>query len=184
MRVLVLVLLAGAAVAQPPEVKDFRRLRKFRDDIASEIVQFKEAEEFALKPREEKILIAYDKGDKKFENKSLTGPLVLETCFLKWDQVQQAEPSEAAKRVLAKLPDVFFKKYAQAIEVSKRERKSVSLDLVDALDSDYLHVRACAFDALKKMYRTPSGFMYVETMDKKGRQDAIKLWRKFVLKQN
>jgi len=182
MRLLVPLLLLSIVVdAQPPAVQDFRRLRKLRDDIASQYASLKEQEEYALKPREEKMLIAFEKGEKKFEGKALDGPKVVD-AVLKWDQVLQAEPTEAGKRVLAELPNVLFKRYAQAIEVPK-DRKEVSLKLCDALDSDYIHVRASAFEALKRVYRTPSGFMYVVDMSKKDRKDAISSWKKYVNKQ-
>jgi hypothetical protein len=176
-----LLLLALVADAQPPAVRDFRRLRGLRDDIATRYTSLKEQEEFALKPREEKMLIAFAKGEKKFEGKTLEGPKVVETILEKWDQVLQDPPTEAGKRVLAELPNVLFDRY-KVIEIPK-DRREVSLKLCDALDSDVLHVRFCAFEALKRIYRTPNGFMYVVDMDKKGRQDAIKSWRNHVKKQ-
>jgi hypothetical protein len=139
-------------------------------------------EEYALKPREEKMLLAFGKGDKKFEGKNLDGEQVVAT-ILKWGDVLQDPPTEAGKRVLASLPNVLYDRYAKAIEIP-RDRKDVSLKLCDALDSDLIHVRESAFEALKKIYRTPSGFMYVVDMDKKARQDAIKSWRNYVRKQN
>ena len=63
-----LLLLAIVADAQPPVVRDFRRLRAFRDDIATQHASLKQQEEFALKPREEKMLIAFGKGEKKFRS--------------------------------------------------------------------------------------------------------------------
>lgn len=182
MRLLILLLLAVAAAAEPPAVKDFRRLKELRDDVAGRAQKFLDAEEYAKKPREEKMLIAFERGEKRFENKPLSGELVVQTCLMKWAEVQQAEPTEAGKRVLGKLAPVLFEKYGKAIEVPK-DRKDVGKLLCDALDSDFLQVRAAAFDALKLMYRTPSGFMYVETMDKKARREAIATWKKFVSKQ-
>ncbi len=176
-----LLLLAMVADAQPPVVRDFRRLRKLRDDIASQYASLKGQEEYALKPREEKMLIAFGKGEKKFEGKTLDGETVVAT-ILKWDQVLQDPPTEAGKRVLADLPNVLFERYGKAIEIPK-DRKDVSLKLCDGLDSDSIHVRQSSFEALKRIYRTPSGWMYVPDMDKKGRQDAIRSWRNHVRKQ-
>ncbi|MCK6459371.1 MAG: hypothetical protein L6Q95_05695 [Planctomycetes bacterium] len=182
MRVLVpLLLLAIAAEAQPPAVRDFRRLRKLRDDIASQYASLREQEEFALKPREEKLLIAFGKGEKKFEGKTLDGEGVL-SVILKWDEVLRDPPTEAGKRVLGELPNVLFERYAKPIEIPK-DRKEVALKLCDGLDSDSIHVRFASFEALKRIYRTPSGFMYVVDMPKKDRQDAIKSWRNYVRKQ-
>jgi hypothetical protein len=175
-----LLLLSLVADALPPDVKGFRRLKKLRDDIASAHATLKQQEEFALKPREEKMLIAFGKGE-KFEGKKLEGEKVVE-MILKWDQVLSDPPAEAGKRVLAELPGVLFERYAKAIEIPK-DRRDVSLKLCDALDSDSIEVRRCAFEALKKIYRTPSGWMYVPEMDKKGRKDAISSWRNYVKKQ-
>jgi len=184
MRALIPVLLLSlAAGAQPPAVKDFRRLRVLRDNIASKYRQLKDAEDFALKPPEEKMLIAFANGDKKFDGKPLSGKLVVTTCLKNWDAVQQAEPTDPVKRVLEKLPDVLFQKYTKAIEVPK-DRKEVALVLVDALDSDLPHIRVAAFESLKLMYHTPSGFFYVVTMSKKERKEPISKWKRFVSKQS
>lgn len=174
------LLLATIAAAQPPAVKGFRRLRSLRDDIATKFVSLKEQEEFALKPREEKMLLAFGKGEKKFEGKALDGEQLVVALF-KWADVTQDPPTEAGKRVLAEIPNVLYDRYGKAIEVPK-DRKDVALKLCDALDSDIIHIRTCAFEALKKIYKTPSGWMYVPDMDKKARQDSIKSWRNFVRK--
>ncbi|HEX5137750.1 MAG TPA: hypothetical protein VFY93_12300 [Planctomycetota bacterium] len=176
-----LLLLAIAVVAQPPKVEDFRRMKELRSDMADRHALLKDREEYALKPREEKMLILFDRGEEKFEGKKLDGASLVVT-ILKWDQVNQEPPTEAGKRVLADLPNVLFRRYGQAIEVP-RDRKEVCLKLCDALDSDFTLVRASAFDALKKIYRTPSGFMYNVDMTKKERQDPIKSWKNYVKKQ-
>jgi len=176
------LLLALAAAAQPPVVPDFVRMRKFKDDVASRIAQLKADEEYASKPDQEKMLLAFEKGEKMFGKQPLTGVLVVKTCLMKWADVQQAEPTEAAKRVLAKLPLVLNDRYAKVVEVPK-DRKDISKDLLEALDSEFLHVRSAAFESLKKIYRTEVGFMYVADMNKKERQAAIENWRKFVRKQ-
>jgi hypothetical protein len=126
------------------------------------------------------MLIAFAKGE-KFDNKKLDGEKVVE-MILKWDEVNTDPPSEAGKRVLADLPTVLFERYAKAIEIP-RDRKDVAMKLCDALDSDSIHIRYAAFEALKKIYRTPSGFMYVVDMEKKARQDPIKSWKNYVRKQ-
>lgn len=173
-----LLLLALAAAAQPPVVTDFVRMRKFKDNIASRIMQLKAEEDFASKPFEEKMLLAFEKGD----NKKFTGKLVVMTCFVNWADVQQAEPTEAGKRVLAKLPEALYKRYGEAIDIPK-DRKEMSKFLLDALDSDFLHIRAAALESLKKVYRTQSDMMYVPDMTKKERVDSIRAWRKFVARQ-
>jgi hypothetical protein len=177
-----LLLLALVAAAQPPVVPDFVRMKAFRDEVLTRLAQLKADEEFASKPPEEKMLLAFLNGDKKFGNELLTGKLVVTTCLMKWADVQRAEPTEAGKRVLAKLPEVLSKRYGEAIDVPK-DRKDVSKFLLDALDSDFIHVRAAALESLMKMYRTGQAFMYVADMNKKARAEPIKTWRKFVGRQ-
>ena len=176
------LLLALAAAAQPPVIPDFVRMKKFKDDIASRIAQLKADEEYASKPDQEKMLLAFEKGEKTFGKLRLTGVLVVETCLMKWADVQQADPTEAAKRVLAKLPLVLWERYGKVVDVPK-DRKDMSKDLLDALDSEFLHVRSAAFESLKKIYRTEVGFMYVPDMNKAERKGPIENWRKFVRKQ-
>jgi len=181
-RVLPLLLLTVAVAAQPPVVQGYRRLRKLRDDILSQIRLLKEAEEYALKPAEEKMLIAFTNGEKKFDNRTLTGKIVVTTILEKWDLAQEPDPaklSEPVKRVMKDLPNVLFEKYTRAIEVP-RDRKDVANVLVDALDSECIHIRVCAFESLKLMYHTPNGLFYNPNMSKKERQDSIKKWKKLV----
>ncbi len=177
-----LLLLALVATAQPPVAQGFVRMKRFKDEILTRLAQLKADEEFASKPIEEKMLLAFLNGDKKFGNEQLTGKLVVTTCLMKWADVQRAEPTEAGKRVLAKLPEVLSKRYGEAIDVP-RDRKEVSKFLLDALDSDLVHVQQAALDSLMKMYRTGQAFMYVPGMNKKQRAAPIKSWTKFVLRQ-
>jgi len=181
--VLLLPLLAAAAAAQPPESKDFRRMNDLKDRIASRSAQLKAQADFDAKPREEKILILFDRGEKKFDKATLTGKFVVETALLKWEEVQQAAPSPAARRVLKDLPDVLARRYTAAVEIDKRDRYDASKELVDALDSDFVHVRAAAIDALRKIYRSPNGFGYREDMDKRERRNIIRLWERHIDKE-
>jgi hypothetical protein len=176
-----LLLLAIVAAAQPPDVDNFRRMKRLRTDIADQYASLKQQEEYALKPREEKMLIAFGNGEEKFDGKKLDGVSVVVT-ILKWDQVNTDAPTEAGKRVLSDLPTVLFKRYGAVIDVP-RDRKDVCWKLCDGLDSDFVLVRAAVFEALKKIYRTPSGFMYNVDMSKKERQDPIKSWKNYVKKQ-
>jgi hypothetical protein len=177
-----LLLLAAAAGAQPPLVKDFVRLGKLRDDLQRAALDFQEKAEYASKPREEKMVIAFKNGEKKFEGKDLKGIDVVTACLAKWTDVQRDEPTEAGKRVLALLPEALRVRYVEAIDTPK-DRKQVSNVLLEELDSEYFYVRVCAIDALKKIYRTQTAFMYEPSMTKKERKDHIKSWANFLKKQ-
>jgi hypothetical protein len=177
------LLLAGAAVAQPPVAKDFVRMKELREKIAIRTAQLQEKEEYEKKPREEKILIAFERGEEKFDKiPKLTGKVVVETC-LEWAEIQQAEPTEAGKRVLARLPLALEKRFAQVLEVNRKDRYDASQPLLEGLNSDFPLVRVAAFESLKKMYRTQNAQFYVPSMDKKARQKPISEWKKFVQNQ-
>jgi hypothetical protein len=180
---LALLPLCVAAAAQPPAIKDFVRMRKFRENISARITTLVQDEEYAQKPREEKMLLTLEKGERTFEGKALTAEAVVETCLLKWADVQEATPTEAGKRVLTRLPEVMGKRYAGVLDVDKRDRYDASAKLIKALDSESLPVRNAAFDALKKIYRTSTGFMYEPTMTRKEREKPIKEWDRYVKRQ-
>lgn len=180
MRVVVsLLLLVLTASADPPLVKDFRRIRDLKDDVQKAIVKRQEEEKEAAKPREEKMVLAFLAGAPKFEGKRISGRLVVTTC-LKWADVQQETPTEAGQRVLDLLPEVLRRRYAAGIEIPK-DRREVSNLLLDALDSDFLHVRRAAVESLKSMYKTAT---YDPAMSRMERAESIETWRKYVVKQN
>ena len=178
---LVLLLLVSFVWAKPPESKGFVRAVRLREKIADQRNKLAAAEEYARKPREEKILIAFDAGQARFEKKPIDGKTVVETIF-GWDQVATAEPSEAGQRCLEMIPVAFQRRFASRIEINKRQRYDASKLLVDALDSKYSHIREAAISSLKKIYRTEKAFMYEPEMDKKERRDPIRKWRSFIRK--
>jgi len=181
--ILLLPLLAAVAAARPPESKEYRRMNDLKDLIASRAAQLKAQAEFEAKPREEKILILFEKGQDKFEGKSLTGEYVVEMTLLKWAEAQQPIPSPAAQRVLKDLPDVLSRRYTATVEVDKKDRYDASRELLRAADSDSPRVRATAIEALRKIYRMMSGFGYRDNMDKRERRGILKLWERHIDKE-
>lgn len=177
---LALLVLSAAAVAQPPAVPDFVRLKGFRDALAIRQQQLAAEEDFAKKPDEEKMVICYHRGDKKFGKDELTGPLVVRT-ILKWENVQNEKPSDAGKRALSLLPDALRQRYAAVIDVP-RDRASVAKLLLEGLDSEYTPIRTASIASIMAIYRTMDPKMYEPTMNKKERAEAIKKWQKHVTK--
>lgn len=175
-----LLALAAAAAAQPPAVPDFVRLKGFRDTLSSRMQQLAADEDFARKPDEEKMLISFDRGDKKLGKDDLTGVLVVRT-ILKWADVQNEKPTDAGKRALALLPDALGRRYAQVIDVPK-DRQAVAKLLLEGLDSEFTPVRAASIASIMRIYRKTDPMMYEPTMNKKERAEAIKKWQKFVTK--
>ena len=174
------LLLALIAHAEPPAA-DFSRLKGLRDDLRDRIAELQQQEEFNAKPREERMLIAFGRGDPKFEAKELGGKAVVKAC-LAWADLCQARPTEAGRRVMELLPKVMRERYAVA--VNRKERRDVSSLLVEALDSEFLPVRQAVIDSLKAIYGVPGGFNYDPTLAAKGNSKAIKEWRRYVAARN
>jgi hypothetical protein len=178
---LVLALVALGAAASPPVVPDFVRIRGLRDGVESRIRQLAAEEDYAKKPDEEKMLIAFD-GGKPFGKTAITGELVVRTV-LKWADVQKDPPTDAGKRVLALLPQVLGRRYGAGVIDIPKDRYKVGKLLLEGLDSDYHLIRAASIDAIMKVYRKMDAQMYEATMaTKKERAEAIGKWLKTVNK--
>lgn len=174
---LVLLMLVAALKAEPPKSEHFRRMHDLNLRVAERQEKLTAAEEFAQKPRVEKILLSFESGAKKFDKMKLTGETVVK-AILAWDELDKDPPTADAERVLAKLGDVLEKKYARVVEIPKRERHKAALPLVAALMDERLHVRMGAFEALKKMYRTTAGYLYQPTASAKDRKEKQKVWKR------
>jgi len=174
---IVLLLIVAVLEAEPPKSEHFRRMYDLNLRFAERQEKLIAAEEFAQKPRVEKILLSFESGAKKFDKMKLTGETVVK-AILAWDELDKDPPSEDATRVLAKMGEVLEKKYARVVEIPKRERHKAALPLVAALMDERLHVREGAFEALKKMYRTTAGYLYQPTASAKDRKEKQKIWKK------
>ncbi len=176
-----LLLVAAAVAAEPPKSEHFRRMHDLTIRFTQRQEKLSAAEEFASKPRVEKILISFENGAKKFEKIKLTGENAganVVKAVLAWDELDKDPPTEAAERVLAKMGEVLEKRYARVVEIPKRERHKAALLLVAALMDERLHVRSGAFEALKKMYRTTAGYLYQPTASAKDRKEKQKIWKR------
>jgi len=180
MRTLALLLvLAGVAGALPPASPGFVRLRELREEIRLGIVELQKREAFEARPREERMLLTFRKGE-VFEGEELRGRDVARAC-LEWADVERQQPTEAGKRVLALLPVVLREKYAGSDDW--RERRAIGYLLVRALDSDYLHVREAAIASLRRLYVPPRGDSYDPAQDRRDRASAIRAWKRHVGKR-
>ncbi len=180
MRVLTaLLLLALVAAAGPPQSKDYARMNDLLRRLGSRYEALVRQEEFEKKPRVEKILISYGRGEKRFEKFSLTGENVVKVVF-DWDEVKKTPPGEEADRVLKKLVQVLTKRYARALDVPKRERYKASVLLVKALTDPRLHVRQAAIDSLKGIYRLTHGHFYQADQEAKELKKKQKTWTAYI----
>jgi hypothetical protein len=180
---LVLLLLVAALEAQPPRSEHFRRMHDLNLRFAERQEKLAAAEEFAQKPRVEKILLSFEAGAKKFEKMKLTGESVVK-AILDWEELDKVPPTEDVQRVLDKMGDVLEKKYARVVEIPRRERHKAALPLVAALMDERLHVRIGAFEALKKMYRTTAGYLYQPTASAKDRKEKQKIWKRQIERES
>ena len=180
-RIASLLFLALVAAAEPPVSVDFVRIREFRERVQARFVELQQREEFDAKPREERMLLTFRKGETKFEGKAITGKSVVTACF-EWADVQEPQPTERGQRVLDLLPTVLRERYEVAVD--RKERREVSNLLVKALDDELLHVRRAAIDSLKAIYGVPGGFKYDPTMASRERAGPIKEWKKYVTRRN
>ncbi|MHC4547187.1 MAG: hypothetical protein ACYTEZ_00285 [Planctomycetota bacterium] len=178
-KTVLLLVLVAAARAEPPESRHYVRMDDLHLRLADRQAELRAQEEFAKKSREEKILISFDRGDKKFEKLRLSGESVVKT-ILDWSEVEKDSPTEETLRVLEELGNVLEKKYARVVDIPKRERHRASLPLVEALTDKRFHVRHAAIEALKKIYRTPNGHFYQPDADPKQRKEKQKVWKRFV----
>jgi hypothetical protein len=151
---LLVVLLAGVAFARPPTVPDFARMDELDSILLNLRHKYKEAEEFQRKPREERMILLFERSREDFEGKTLTGEYVVKELFEKW-KVWRAKdkdtPAEAI-RILMLLPDALKVRYATGYPIPKLARYKASVPLVKALTHKNLHIRTAAIECLEAVY--------------------------------
>jgi hypothetical protein len=175
-----ILLLALAAEATPPLSPGFHRMRDLRRQIEARATLFREREAFDEKPREERMLLTFQKGE-AFEGEALKARHVVETC-LGWADVGRAAPTEAGQRVLALLPAVLEERCGGPKD--RKERRQASIPLLKALDSDFQPVREAAIASLRRLYDPPRVDRYHPAQTAKERAAAIRAWKRTVAEQN
>ena len=110
-----LLLLSLPVAAKPPTVEAFVRLDRFNRQLLEKLQRLRDAEEFEKKPFPEQLLIRWDKGASSFKHvRKISGPDVLELIF-KWEELAQEPSTDAAKRIMQKLPEVLKAKYGDVV---------------------------------------------------------------------
>lgn len=171
-----LLVLAIGAGALPPVSPGFARLRDLRQEIQQSLAETLKREAFEAKPREERMLLTFGKGE-DFEGKELKGKVVVETCLV-WEEAAQDTPTPAGLRVLALLPEILREKYGGPGDA--KERRSVGYELIDGLDSDFLPVREASIASLRRIYPPPRDDSYDPKKDRRDRAAAIRVWRRHI----
>jgi len=175
-----LLLLAREAGARPPSLPRFVRLDRLLAEYAERIEEVRRAEEFAAKPREEKLILFYRDGRPEFEGKKLTADYVVEELFEKWKAVQVESPRQEDVATLLLLPDALKTRFQAAVlgAAVKQDRWRASKTLVDALMSDHLHMRLAAIKSLEAIYTAT--FLYNPNDSRSDRSAKQRKWREHV----
>lgn len=186
---LMILLVASVVAARPPKARGFTREDNLHFRLAEKLQKLEAKEQFEAKPRIEKIIILFQNlkpNDSPYFGKDkdrikLVGDVVATEVIEKWKDVQvpREKVSEENLRILNLLIPAMQARYGRGLDVDKKERYDASKVLVDALTSDYLHIRTVAIDCLKVIYRNQGRF-YQPNAPKKDRIDKQKRWRKFI----
>lgn len=161
---------------------DFTRYATLVQQFAEVVDDAREREAFERKSREEKILILFARGAKEFEGKKLTPKWVAQQIFEEWKAVK-AEPARPEDLQVLDLCAQAFKQHFDGFGVNLpreaiRERREASEVFLDALDSEYTHLRRAAFRTLEAIYRTEFG--YDPDAPRSARLAAKKKWQAHV----
>jgi hypothetical protein len=177
-----LLLFALAAEALPPLSPGFLRMKELRRAIDASVEELRKEEAFASRPREERMLLTFRKGQ-PFEGKKLAARDVVEACFA-WGEADRAAPTESATRVLALLPVVLQERCGGPLQADRKERRLASVPLLKALDAAEQPVRATAIAALRALYEPPRVDKYDPAHSSRERYSAVRAWKRAVWQQN
>ena len=146
--------LAVPAFARPPEVPEFARMADLKMRLVDRLQTLRAKEEFARKPRQERMVLSFQREIVEFDGKKLTGELVARELFEKWAKLPKKEGDADAevKRILALVPQAMKVRYANVVPIPKNNRYQASKVLVAALLHKNFHVRKAAIDSLVAIY--------------------------------
>ncbi|MGH7161960.1 MAG: hypothetical protein ACREID_00645 [Planctomycetota bacterium] len=150
-----LAVAASAAWARPPEVPGFMNMNDLAQKYEARVKELKEKAEFEAKSREEKMVICFERGDEKFENKALTGERVVEELLKRWTAL--SDFGEEDERLVQLLPVALKTRMGVGVATSsaaKTARYRASEPLVEALKDKHFPVRRAAILALEGIYST------------------------------
>jgi len=172
-----LLLLAVPALALPPEIDGYVRLDTLRDQLRDRTEELRKKEEYERKPREEKMIIKFAEGEKKFEGKKLSGDVLVKEVLDRWDASEKDTPDQETLRVLNLLPNTLKAAYGK-FPIPKAERYKAGYALVKLLNDKRLHVRSIAFECLQAIYG--ESLQYNPNADKSARAEKQKAWERNV----
>ena len=147
-------------------------------DLASTL---NKAELFKKKIRQDRMILTFEQGAKKFEGKKFADKGFVEEILVKWPAVQPAEKkcSEEALRILALLKGSLKARY-NLVPIPKSERYQASKILVKALKSKHDIIRRTAIECLYEIYgRT---LLYRHNAPPGHRKERYRKWLKEIEK--
>jgi len=149
----VLLGLAAPALARPPQSPPFMRMDDLGPRLADLYQQLRQAELFAQKTRQERMILRFQQGAAEFEHKKLTDRAFVEEILVKWQAVQKPEERCEADhlRILALLSGALRARY-NVVPIPKSERYQASKVLVKGLKSKYDIIRKTAIQCLDAIY--------------------------------
>ncbi|MEE8105154.1 MAG: hypothetical protein V3T86_06435 [Planctomycetota bacterium] len=172
--------IAGVADARPPKIGNYARIDVLLAKFNEASVRQAEMERFLKKPRMERMILSFLWHWKEFENKTLTGEVVVKEVFKSWTAFHAPKPEPDVVRIAALLPAALMENYSamKAASVDKDERHKASLTLVDALNDKQFHVRMLAISCLKQIYGTSN--QYSATASSRDRRKSQASWKKLI----
>ena len=175
---LLALLPALAAFAKPPEVAGYARMDELRQRMVARKDQLAELEEFERKPRVEKLIILFKRGQARTpEGRKLNGEMLVKELF-EWEPILKVDPTPEALAILNQLPDAMRERYARVVPIPKRTRYAASKQLVLALNNDFIHIRTAAIESLFAIYADRK--FYQPTMTASKRKAKQKEWNRYI----
>lgn len=174
-----LLAVAAVATAKPPKSENFLRMDDLTPRILKRIKDLEAQEAFERLSRWEKMIILFERGEKTFEGKKLTGDYLVKQVLKEWPAVQAEKPTEAVQKALKGFARALEERFAKGVDIDKRARRKAAKPLVDALTDDRFHIREAAIESLKKMYRN-TGLMYQPDAHPNDRLKRQRDWEKHI----
>ena len=177
---LVLLIPALPASAEPPLVRGFQRADTLEQRMHERKDVLTAEEEFARKSWHERMLIRYAEGAEKFGGRKLSDTFVVRQ-FFGWKEIRTDEPDAESVRVAMLLPEALRLRLVAAEPLPKAQRYEASRPLVDALTSKHRALRDLAIACLRALYGTE--LFYEPDASASERAKAQRAWAREIRKR-
>ena len=150
---LLLTLMAGVVLANPPGRPGFLRMDELEPKLSERLAKLQKAEAFRRKPRLERMIIRFEQGAESFEGKKFSDQKFVDELLVRWADVQKPEEQCQADhvRILSLLPNALRTRY-DVVPIPKKERYAASKVLVKGLRSKHDIIRRISIECLSALY--------------------------------